>query len=383
MRDGILEQLSTPICGVDDAWPAEWVQAYRAERLELTRSRTKVCAVLVCAVVLSGTLVREVLLTNETSSMVSTIAVALAAWIGLCGFAATRLSSRLPAAFLCVGTAIACSTMVAFEGGLAALPWPSLMLLLLAAPLLFPMNQTEMLALVAVVLASFLTGGVAVQTSVDHVLLVDRLLWLGYASVVAVASARVTQDLRRHEFAARQEADSERGKSERLLLNVLPEQVASRLKTGEVEIADGHDHVSVLFADLVGFTELSARSTPAEVVALLDHIVKDFDRLAVQHGLEKIKTIGDCYMVAAGIPEPREDHAEAAAAMAMDLLAAVRHFNETHDADLQVRVGLHCGPVVAGVIGEQKFAYDLWGDTGDPGLRRRAAAGDLPGRGPR
>ena len=363
MRGRIRQQLLAPLYGADSTWPPEWTAAFEAERLELTRTRTRVFAVLACLVLLVGTGVRESLLSTEASPTITRIALGLAAWVAACGVASTRVASRLPAAVLCLGIAAACSAMIAFDGGLAALPWPSMMLLLLVVPLLFPVNQTTMLAMVAVVLTGFLIAGVALQPEVDHVLLVDRLLWMANASVVSVASARVTEDLRRQEFLARREAEAERAQSERLLLNVLPEQVASRLKSGEIDIADGHDHVSVLFADLVGFTEFSARSSPGEVVAMLDSIVKDFDRLATKHGLEKIKTIGDCYMVAAGIPEPREDHAAAAAAMAVDLLAAVTDFNQANDAALQVRVGLHCGPVVAGIIGEQKFAYDLWGDT--------------------
>jgi adenylate cyclase len=148
--------------------------------------------------------------------------------------------------------------------------------------------------------------------------------------------------------------------SERLLLNVLPRPVAERLKRHNGVIADSFPEVTVLFADLVDFTTLSARISPAEVVALLNDVFSSFDRLAEKHGLEKIKTIGDAYMAVGGLPTPRDDHAEAVAEMALDMQQSLL---EHGDAGLQLRIGIHTGPVVAGVIGTSKFSYDLWGDT--------------------
>ena len=158
--------------------------------------------------------------------------------------------------------------------------------------------------------------------------------------------------------------EAERERSERLLLNVLPQPIAERLKAQTGVIAEHYDSVSVLFADLVGFTERSAVMAPADLVALLDQIFSAFDRLADAEGVEKIKTIGDAYMVAAGLPEPREDHVDAAArtALAMrDEIAAIAE--RTGHRWLAVRIGIDAGPVVAGVIGRRKFIYDLWGDT--------------------
>jgi adenylate cyclase len=135
--------------------------------------------------------------------------------------------------------------------------------------------------------------------------------------------------------------------------------------------------VTVLFADIVGFTPLSARKAPAELVALLDDVFSGFDHLAHVHGLEKIKTIGDAYMAVAGLPHPQDDHALRAAHMAVAMLETVgRLAAETGEA-LQVRVGLHTGPVVAGVIGRSKFSYDLWGDTVNVASRMESAG--LPG----
>lgn len=156
---------------------------------------------------------------------------------------------------------------------------------------------------------------------------------------------------------------AERQKSERLLLNILPKPVADRLKQGEKIIADSYSEVTVLFADIVGFTKLSAQISPTELVILLNEIFSLFDSLAEQHGLEKIKTIGDAYMVVGGLPVSRPDHAEAVAGMALEMQHSLAEFNKKHGKALHLRIGIHSGPVVAGVIGAKKFSYDLWGDT--------------------
>jgi adenylate cyclase len=158
--------------------------------------------------------------------------------------------------------------------------------------------------------------------------------------------------------------ETEQDRSERLLLNVLPAPIAERLKRHEGVIAEQHDHVTVLFADLVGFTARSATMEAHELVTLLDRIFSAFDALADAEGLEKIKTIGDAYMVAGGIPVPRPDHAHAVARMALamrDEIAAIAA--STEHGWLDIRIGIDTGPAVAGVIGQRKFIYDLWGDT--------------------
>jgi adenylate cyclase len=165
--------------------------------------------------------------------------------------------------------------------------------------------------------------------------------------------------------------------SERLLLNILPEEIANRLKRGDSTIADTFAEVTVLFADIVGFTQLSSRVSPTELVSLLNDIFSTFDRLAEQHGLEKIKTIGDAYMVVGGLPIPRSDHAEAIAEMALDMQQAIIDFSNTHDRDFSIRIGINSGPVVAGVIGIKKFIYDLWGDTVNTASRMESHS--LPG----
>lgn len=155
----------------------------------------------------------------------------------------------------------------------------------------------------------------------------------------------------------------EQEQSERLLLNILPFPIAQRLKRNEETIADYFPDVTVLFADLVGFTEIAAQTEAVELVKLLNGIFSTFDALSEYHRLEKIKTIGDAYMVVGGLPRHRDDHAEAIANMAIDMLLAVAEYNQMHGSQLSMRIGINTGAVVAGVIGTKKFIYDLWGDT--------------------
>jgi adenylate cyclase len=155
----------------------------------------------------------------------------------------------------------------------------------------------------------------------------------------------------------------EQERSERLLLNILPKAIADRLKVSDGIIADGFGDVSVLFADIVGFTPLAERLEPTELVSLLNDVFSAFDELAEHHGLEKIKTIGDGYMVAGGLPAPRPDHAEAVAEMALNMRERIGQVASATRCNLAVRIGIDTGPVVAGVIGKRKFSYDLWGDT--------------------
>lgn len=157
--------------------------------------------------------------------------------------------------------------------------------------------------------------------------------------------------------------EAEQQKSEQLLLNILPGSIADRLKSGETLIADIHEEVTILFADIVGFTKLSAEHSAVTIVQILNTMFSIFDRLCERYQLEKIKTIGDAYMVVGGIPHHRNDHAEAVARMALDILDEVESFKRSNAIDLAVRIGMHSGSVVAGVIGEKKFIYDLWGDA--------------------
>ena len=172
--------------------------------------------------------------------------------------------------------------------------------------------------------------------------------------------------------------EREREKSERLLLNILPSAIAGRLKGGEKSIANGHATVTVMFADLCGFTALSRKTSPADLVSMLNGIFTAFDHIVEEHGVEKIKTIGDCYMLVGGIPLHRDDHAAAVAECALEMIAALEAINRANGTELQMRVGIHTGPVVAGVIGKIKFTYDLWGDTVNVASRMESSG--QPGR---
>jgi class 3 adenylate cyclase len=170
--------------------------------------------------------------------------------------------------------------------------------------------------------------------------------------------------------------EQEKVESERLLLNVLPASISKRLRSGEHPIADDFPSVSVVFADIVGFTPLAAKLSPAEVIGMLSGLFSQFDDLVTDRGLEKIKTIGDSYMAVGGLPEPLERHAECV----IDLALAMLHCVELADqfAELTLRVGIHSGPAAGGVIGSRKFAYDVWGDTVNIASRLEQAG--VPGR---
>jgi class 3 adenylate cyclase len=169
---------------------------------------------------------------------------------------------------------------------------------------------------------------------------------------------RMRQLKRQHEALS-----EEKAKTEQLLLNILPGSIAKRLKSGEERIADACPSVSVLFADMVGFTKMSRTMSASELVRLLGDLFSRFDLITEKHGLEKIKTIGDCYMLAGGVPVAREDHAVATTLAALEMCQALQELHETTGGGLNMRIGIHSGPLVAGVIGIRKFTYDLWGDT--------------------
>jgi len=171
---------------------------------------------------------------------------------------------------------------------------------------------------------------------------------------------------------------AERDRSEALLLNILPATIAERLKAGEQVIADGAPAVTVLFADIVGFTGFAEGRSPEGLVSVLNDIFVRFDAAAAAQGVEKIKTIGDGYLAVAGLPIPLPDHADRAVKAALAMIRAVDTVNQSSGTALAVRIGLHSGPVVAGVIGRHKFAYDLWGDTVNTAARFETAG--APGR---
>ena len=181
--------------------------------------------------------------------------------------------------------------------------------------------------------------------------------------ILGMAASYFLEVYIRRVFAQRIKLGQEEEKSNRLLLNILPREVALTLKEREGVIAEHYDHASILFADIADFTSISALMTPHEVVGLLNEVFSRFDDLAERHDLEKIKTIGDCYMVAAGVPRSRQDHAQILAHVGLAMLRYVEGRRFSDVGRISLRVGINSGPVVAGVIGRKKFIYDLWGDT--------------------
>ena len=201
------------------------------------------------------------------------------------------------------------------------------------------------------------------------------------ARVTASLEKKRLRDIDRLLFARLQEEkellEIEKEKSERLLLNILPRTIAERLKGSGQIIANGHDIVTVMFADICGFTNLSRRKSPGDLVTMLNRIFTTFDNIVEKHGVEKIKTIGDCYMLVGGLPNHRADHARVVAAAGLEMFEALNNLNATHGTELAMRVGIHSGPVVAGVIGKIKFTYDLWGDTMN--IASRMESSGVPG----
>ncbi len=171
--------------------------------------------------------------------------------------------------------------------------------------------------------------------------------------------------------------EQEHQRAERLLLNILPEPIARRLQEHEGTIAEAYDNATVLFCDIVGFTQLSRTISAEQVVDLLNAVFSGFDDLADYYGVEKIKTIGDAYMAVAGVPQVRPDHAAVVARLALDIRDYVNDFSESSALPMEIRIGINSGPVVAGVIGKKKFIYDLWGDAVN--IAARMEAHGLPG----
>jgi guanylate cyclase len=217
------------------------------------------------------------------------------------------------------------------------------------------------------------TDGAPVQLPPSAIAVFDGISAAGVTFTLVACVALFTRDT----VTAERLLSEEHARSERLLLNILPAPISKRLKQGGEAIADGFAEVTVLFADLVGFTTYAGDRPPEEVVRVLNRIFSAFDDLCETLGLEKIKTIGDAYMVAAGLPVPRADHAEVVARMALAMREALAEVATEEGCPLALRIGIHTGPVVAGVIGKRKFIYDLWGDTVNVASRMESSG--IPG----
>ena len=218
----------------------------------------------------------------------------------------------------------------------------------------------------AISTAPLLVAGYAAVQAIENAPL-DQVLYNDFFLlsfiVIGVSTSYTLERLRRLEFVRRRELTAERQRSDDLLHNILPKEIATRLRENPASIADSEAEASVLFADIVGFTPFSSSVAPAEVVRLLDMLFRHFDDLCEDRGIEKIKTIGDAYMAVAGIPRPDPHHATSIVELAFGMQRAAAEVSPHWPSPLALRIGIASGPVVAGVIGRKKFAYDLWGDT--------------------
>ena len=217
-------------------------------------------------------------------------------------------------------------------------------------------------AFVAVFLVTGIIGEIWIPDADLPVWFTSTMLALNVIGVGAV-SFTLLGTFARQRNAAEAALHAEQQRSEQLLLNILPRSIADRLKANGRMIADDVAAATIVFADVVDFTPLSQRLPAPEVVGLLDRLFTRFDGLVERHGLEKIKTIGDCYMAASGVPDPTPDHAKRAALLAIDMREAIATSPVADDLGLELRIGINSGPVVAGVIGSKRFLYDLWGDA--------------------
>ena len=229
----------------------------------------------------------------------------------------------------------------------------------------------------------FYVTAVTLTRDLQGVRLEIAAFYLGSFVMLAILTSYALERSSRLLFVRERQLDRERERSDSLLLNILPRSLVERLKArnedaGHVRLAEALDEVTVLFADAVAFTEQTEKTSPDQLVAALDEFFTRCDALADRFGLEKIKTVGDAYMAVAGAPEPRSDHAEAAAEMALAILDALADARWPSGDPIEVRIGMASGPAVAGVIGQRKFAYDLWGDTVN--LASRLESQGQPGR---
>lgn len=242
-----------------------------------------------------------------------------------------------------------------FTVGLAGLALSVALLPMLATSL----GQIASLIVIAVGTPNLFLMGI----DANRATYVNVNLWMLLAGGLAAAFWFLLDSVNRRLFLSDRHLDAERQRADGLLANILPASVAEQLKTSNATVARQYDSVTIMFADIVGFTAFAMHVEPTVVVDLLNQLFSTFDDLTEELGLEKIKTSGDGYMVAGGVPEAREDHARATADLAFAMISATSDFAEEHQIDWKIRIGINSGPVVAGVMGKRKFAYDMWGDA--------------------
>jgi class 3 adenylate cyclase len=263
-------------------------------------------------------------------------------------------------------------TLLAVGREEASLHWAGIMLALTATYGLFrprlPVSVVVSAALIVAFNAVVIAAGI-----VPLALIVADNFFLVSAAAVGTLATDSLERSSRQKFLTARHLEEERRLSDRLLLNILPATIADRLKAGEERIADQHTAVSVLFADIAGFTAMTADMDPRDLVDLLDEVFHEFDRVARDHGIEKVKTIGDACMMVAGLPEPQEDHAIRIAEAALDMRERIAHCRPG-GRPIRLHIGIATGTVVAGVIGRTKFSYDLWGDVVNTASRMTSLA---------
>jgi len=349
---------------------ADWRKAYAVELAELFRQRLRVAASLFLILHVGAFVaVKEgshtPLAVGLRIGVIPLVATLLAAtWsprLGRAGRVIAGLFVALIASYAAWNSALAGS----------ALETRALMLTILGAGLLFPFGTTAMLLLSVWVLGLFL---VVASVADDGAARAAGGFFISGAGALATVAASLSSRLREREFQARRDLETANQQTDALIRNMLPVPIADRLKREEGFIADRHPEVTVMFADIAGFTSMSSSLAPDTLVSFLNDLFSELDSLTTKHGLEKIKTIGDAYMVVGGLPEPRDDHAEAIAEMALDMQTQLSGLTTPDGSPLVFRIGIHTGPVVAGVIGVKKLSYDLWGDTVNTASRMESHA---------
>lgn len=298
-----------------------------------------------------------------------TIGLLIEIVIGLCWFLCkTDFGYRYPQLiFLCLGWSVTCGTQISTALLLGNIePKISLwtLMFLTQATLIPVLWHLHMLSQLGVIICYFILN-VLFHPALKYPFpyYIEQGLYLFWTCIVCNLSVYFYEKLRQDEYYIRKDLQVAHENSDKLLQNIFPETIAERLKHQHTTIAENFQEVTVLFADIVGFTELASRISPTELVEVLNEIFSRFDKLAEHYGVEKIKTIGDAYMAVAGLPIPRSDHAIAVAHVALAMQQAIEQFNQERNLSFHIRIGISTGPVVAGVIGLRKFAYDLWGDT--------------------
>jgi len=350
-------------------------------RWEATRARDSVrpfraTTALAIALYVGFSVLDQTYLAGVPSHLLVVRAVVCALLAALLALSWTRLWSRydswiVAGAVLVSGGGILALLAVSRED--AHLHWAGLMLALMAIYGLFRPRLPVAAAVSAALILVFNMVVIPAEILPVAIVVADNFFLVSAAFVGCLATYSLERSSRER-FLMTIHLEDERRLSERLLLNILPEPIARRLKAGEERIADEHAEVTVLFADIANFTAMTAHMEPIELVQLLDDVFHEFDGIARDHGIEKVKTIGDACMMVAGLPEAQADHASRIAEAALDMRERIGRCRSLGGRPIRLHIGIATGPVVAGVIGRTKFSYDLWGDVVNTASRMASLA---------